>query len=266
VLSWRRRRRGVHSGTVYEPDAARSAGGVTPINWNCIPSLSGLVRDPDWDTGQVTDPTPQFARDPATAAYYEQRAPEYDDWYLSAGLFAPRSRPGWTEEVAEVIELIEALPAARTLDIACGTGFLTRHLRGLVIGLDQSPAMVRIAQTRLPKGVAIVGDALNLPFADSAFDRVFTGHFYGHLPPGERARFLAEARRVARELVVVDAARRPDRRAEQWDDRQLSDGSRHRVYKRFLTAAQLAGEIDGAPLLDGRWFVLARARRPERAT
>jgi ubiquinone/menaquinone biosynthesis C-methylase UbiE len=61
-----------------------------------------------------------------------------------------------------------------------------------VVGLDQSPAMVAVTQRRLSHGVAIVGDALALPFADDAFDRVLAGHFYGHLPPHERAVFMAE--------------------------------------------------------------------------
>lgn len=156
-------------------------------------------------------------------------------------------------------EFVASLPAVRTLDVACGTGFLTRHLRGQVVALDQSASMVAIAQQRLPDGVAIIGDALTLPFADNAFQRVFTGHFYGHLPDGERAAFLAEAGRVASELIVVDTARRDDRPAEHWEPRQLNDGSRHAVYKRYLTAEQLAQEIGGLPMIDGRWFVAARA-------
>jgi ubiquinone/menaquinone biosynthesis C-methylase UbiE len=159
------------------------------------------------------------------------------------------------------VALVAGLPPARTLDVACGTAFLTRHLRGLAVGLDQSPAMVAIAQSRLPDGVVLAGDALALPFADGAFDRVLTGHFYGHLPPDERATFLAEARRVAPELVVIDTARRPDRPAEGWEERVLDDGSRHRVFKRYLDAAELARELGGEVLLDGRWFVAARARR-----
>lgn len=209
----------------------------------------------------MSDPSPAFATDPRTAAYYEQRACEYDDWYESAGLFAARSRPGWRQEVAEIVALVTALPEARTLDVACGTGFLTRHLRGLVVALDQSPSMAAIAQARLPDGVAVVGDALRLPFADGAFQRVLTGHFYGHLPVGERAGFLCEARRVAPELIVIDTAHRTGRPAEHWDSRTLNDGSRHSVYKRYLTAGQLAQEIGGHPLLDGRWFVAARATR-----
>ncbi len=202
--------------------------------------------------------TAAFATDPATADYYDQRAAEYDEVYTGQGRFAERDRPGWAAELDRVIDLVRGLAPARTLDVACGTGFLTRHLRGFVVGLDQSPAMVAIAQARLPHGLAIVGDALRLVVADHAFDRVLTGHFYGHLPPDERATFLGEARRVASELIVVDSARRPDVDAEQWQVRVLNDGSRHRVFKRYLTSGQLAEEIGGQTLLDGTWFVVAR--------
>jgi SAM-dependent methyltransferase len=200
-----------------------------------------------------------FARDEPTHAYYERRAAEYDDWYDGTGRFAGRERPGWDDEVGAVVQLVAALAPVRTLDVACGTGFLTRHLRGLVVALDRSPSMVAIAQARLPGGVALTGDALALPFADGAFDRVFTGHFYGHLPPDERAAFLAEARRVAPELVVVDSAPRADEPREGWQERVLDDGSRHRVFKRFLTGPELAAELGGEPLLDGAWFSAARA-------
>lgn len=207
-------------------------------------------------------PEPAFAGDPATAAYYEERAPEYDDWYLGRGAFAERSRPGWHDEVEHVVELVAALSPARSLDVACGSGFLTRHLRGMVVGLDQSAAMVALTQARLPRGVALVGDALDLPFANGAFDRVLTGHFYGHLLAGERTASLAEARRVGGELLVVDSALREGVEPEEWQERVLDDGSHHRVYKRYLTGAQLADEIDGQVLLDGTWFVAARAVRP----
>jgi ubiquinone/menaquinone biosynthesis C-methylase UbiE len=208
-----------------------------------------------------------FARDTATHAYYEARAAEYDDWYESAGRFADRSRPGWDDEVARLVAVVAGLEPARTLDVACGTAFLSRHLDGLTVGLDQSPTMVAIAQGRLRDdgGVALTGDALALPFADGAFDRVLTAHFYGHLVPDERAAFLAEARRVAtQELVVIDSAPREDRPAEVWDERVLDDGSRHRVFKRFLDAEGLRRELgDGEVLLDGRWF--AAIRVPARA-
>jgi demethylmenaquinone methyltransferase/2-methoxy-6-polyprenyl-1,4-benzoquinol methylase len=207
----------------------------------------------------VDQRAPAFARDPATATYYDARAAEYDEWYLGRGRFAARERPGWDGEVAALVALVRSLPPARTLDVACGSGFLTRHLPGRVVGLDQSPTMVALARSRLPRGTALLGDALGLPFADGAFDRVFTAHFYGHLPPGERASFLREARRVAGELVVVDSAVRPGVPPELWQRRVLNDGSQHRVFKRYLSAAQLVDEIGGEVLLDGGWFVAARS-------
>jgi ubiquinone/menaquinone biosynthesis C-methylase UbiE len=209
-------------------------------------------------TGAMSDSAPVFARDAATADYYEQRAREYDEWYLAQGPFASLNPPAWHLEVSRLVGLVGGLPTARTLDVACGTGFLTRHLRGVTVGLDRSPAMVAIAQSRLPAGVAIVGDALSLPVADGAFDRVLAGHFYGHLPLDERTAFLSEARRVAGELVVIDTAMRPGAQPEQWVERMLNNGSRHRIYKRYLTGAQLAHELGGEVLLEGRSFVAAR--------
>ncbi|HVC14179.1 MAG TPA: class I SAM-dependent methyltransferase [Acidimicrobiales bacterium] len=201
---------------------------------------------------------PAFAEDPSTQRYYDQRAGEYDEWYLGEGLFAERDRPGWHEELQRLERLLEALEPGTTLDVACGTAFLSRHLPGGVLGLDRSPAMVSIARGRL--GRAAVADALALPVAAGSVTRVFTAHFYGHLPPEERARFLAEVRQVAVELVVVDTATRPGCPAEMVQERVLNDGSRHRVFKRFLSAGQLADEIGGSALFDGRWFVAAQTR------
>ena len=205
-----------------------------------------------------------FARDAATHAYYDARAAEYDEWYEGEGRFADRDRPGWAAEVEELVALVDGLAPARTLDVACGTAFLTRHLHGFAVGLDQSPAMVALAQERLPDGLALTGDALALPFADRAFDRVLTAHFYGHLVPEERAAFLAEAGRVASELVVIDSAPREGQPLEGWEARILNDGSEHKVFKRFLTTDVLLEELGeaggtGEALFSGRWFSAVRA-------
>jgi SAM-dependent methyltransferase len=207
-----------------------------------------------------------FARDPGTLAYYDARAGEYDEWYEGEGKFAARDRPGWDAEVADVVSVVAALPAARTLDVACGTAFLTRHLRGFVVGLDASEAMVAMAQRRLRNGLVVKGDALDLPFADGAFDRVLTGHFYGHLAGEERERFLAEARRVAPELVVVDSALREGVAPEGFQERTLNDGSRHQVYKRYLSPADLERELGAEILHAGTWFVVARNERRHKPT
>jgi demethylmenaquinone methyltransferase/2-methoxy-6-polyprenyl-1,4-benzoquinol methylase len=96
--------------------------------------------------------------------YYDTRAPEYDEWWLGRGQFAERDRPGWEEDVEFLIRAVARLPAACTLDAACGTGFLSRHLAGEVTGLDQSAQMVAIAREQVPDGTFVQGDALSLPF------------------------------------------------------------------------------------------------------
>jgi len=193
--------------------------------------------------------------------YYDRRATEYDDWYEGSGLFSTRARPGWEAELEALVGVVSGLPAGRVLDVACGTGYLTRYLHGPVFALDQSPRMVALAQKRLPGAHVLRGDALALPFRDARFDRVFTGHFYGHLQLEERRGFLAEARAIAPELIVVDAGPRGGEPREEWQTRVLSDGSRHHVYKRFFSGPSLAQELGGASVLhDGAWFVAVRSR------
>jgi ubiquinone/menaquinone biosynthesis C-methylase UbiE len=193
-------------------------------------------------------------------AYYEARAPEYDDWWLGLGRFDGLDRPHWDDELHELERTLSALPPARTLDVACGTGFLTRRLPGAITGLDQSAAMLEVASARVPGAGFVQSDALRLPFVDGAFERVFSSHFYGHLEEVERLRFLAEARRVAPELVVVDAAVRPDRERAGMQERILNDGSRWEVFKRYFEPEELTAELGGGEtLFAGRWFVAVRS-------
>jgi ubiquinone/menaquinone biosynthesis C-methylase UbiE len=192
--------------------------------------------------------------------YYDRRASEYDDWWRGQGLFSDRERPGWDEEVDVLAELIASLPPVRTLDVACGTGFLTRHLRGDVVGLDQSERMLAVARDQAPGARFVQGDALTLPFDDGEFDRLFTSYFYCHLEEEERLQFLTEARRVAPELVVVASVPGAGDPVERYEERMLQDGSRWTVFKRVFTGEQLAGELGGGEVLhEGRWFVVVRA-------
>lgn len=193
-------------------------------------------------------------------AYYDRRAPEYDDWYEGIGLYADRDRTGWDEELEQLASTLRSLPARRTVDVACGTGFLTRHLAGDLTCLDQSAAMLEITGDRVPHAELVESEAIPLPFADGAFERVFTGHFYGHLEEDDRLAFLGEARRVAPELVVVDTSIARSPVEEEWQERMLKDGSQWAVYKRFFSGEGLAQELGGGDVLfEGRWFVVVRA-------
>ena len=97
-------------------------------------------------------------------------------------------------------------------------------------------------------------------FPNASFGRVHASFFYCHLEEPERLRFLAEARRVAPELIVF-ASRPggPDEPLERWEERVLQDGSRWPVFKRVFEPETLAGELGGEVLHAGRWFVVARS-------
>ena len=193
-------------------------------------------------------------------AHFDERATEYDEWWLGTGRFAERERPGWSAEVEQLIGIVRALPPARVLDVGCGTGFLTQHLRGELVALDQSARMVEIAAARMPHARVLQGDVAPLPFDDGDFDRVFASHFLHHLSPDERAAFIVEAHRVGRELVVVEDVRHADAHAEKSHERAGNDGSRHHPHRHSFTAAELSTELGaGRVLHEGRWFMVVAA-------
>jgi ubiquinone/menaquinone biosynthesis C-methylase UbiE len=198
--------------------------------------------------------------DDVMRAHFDHAAAGYDDWWLGTGRFAERDRPGWSAEVEQLIGVLQSLPPARVLDVACGTGFLTQHLRGQVVGLDQSAQMVEIAAARMPNARVVQGDIAPLPFDEGEFERVFTSHFFHHLAADRRAAFIAEARRVAHEIVIVEDVRSPDAPKEEWREVELGDGSRDRMHRHAFTAAELVTELGGGQVLhEGRWFVVVAA-------
>ncbi len=196
----------------------------------------------------------------AERAYYDRRAVEYDDWYLGLGRFQERIRPGWEQELAALKTALKSLHFGSSLDVACGTGFLTESLRGKVMGLDQSSSMLAVARSRMPGASFVRGDALALPFRSGQFDCLLAGHFYGHLDEPARRLFLTEAWRVSKSILVIDAAQRDDVPPEEYQERVLNDGSRHTVYKRYFTPQQMIAELGaGRTLHAGRWFVAVLA-------
>jgi ubiquinone/menaquinone biosynthesis C-methylase UbiE len=104
----------------------------------------------------------------------------------------------------DLVDLVPPAAGHRTLDVACGTGAVTRLLAervasaGRVLGLDTDPAMLAVARTMVPHpNVAwLSADAVGLPLDEGVFDFVFCQQGLQFFADPLRA--LREMRRVLR--------------------------------------------------------------------
>ena len=171
------------------------------------------------------------------------------------------SAPAGTRRSRELIAALRALPPARTLDVACGTAFLRRHLPGAVTGLDASAAMLAIARGRLPGGELVQGDALDPPFPGRRL-RARRGRSLLR-PPGRAASGRGSSRRRgAWRRSCWSSTRRAARtcRPSGWTRASSRDGSRHEVFKRWFEPDALVDELGGGTVVHaGGWFVAVLA-------
>jgi SAM-dependent methyltransferase len=131
----------------------------------------------------------------STQRGYDLLAPKFD--------YTPFRTP---DAITRVVgqRLARRGPFGDGLDLCCGTGVGLRLLRPLcarrVVGLDFSAGMLAEARRQLGQraGVALVqGDALALGFVE-AFDVVTSFGAFGHIPPREERRLVADVFRALR--------------------------------------------------------------------
>jgi ubiquinone/menaquinone biosynthesis C-methylase UbiE len=85
-------------------------------------------------------------------------------------------RPGhdsyWRYHRDQFLQLLPS-PRRQTVDIGCGEGRLTRHLKDLghrIVGIDASPSMVAAARELDPSMDIRLADAAALPLEDAGAD------------------------------------------------------------------------------------------------
>lgn len=117
--------------------------------------------------------------------------PEAYDQLLGPPKFSPYAR--------ELARRVAAQAPAAVLEVAAGTGLLTRALldEGLsVTATDLNAPMVAYGLTHVPGAAWSQADALDLPFDDGQFDAVACGFGVMFFP--DKRRGFAEAKRVLR--------------------------------------------------------------------
>src|SRR5689334_20162188 len=103
-----------------------------------------------------------------TAPAFSGSIPEYYERHLVPVLFDPYA--------ADLVARVAVRDGLRVLELACGTGVVTRHLRAAlpdtatIVATDLSPAMLALAAKAIPDGVIWQrADAQALPFDDASF-------------------------------------------------------------------------------------------------
>lgn len=122
--------------------------------------------------------------------------PEFYERHLRFAFFEP---------YAEDLAARAAGAEGDFLELACGTGILTRQLLARLgpgarlTATDVNPPMIEEARRRVPEDPRVAwrpADMTALPFEDGAFDGLFCQ--FGVMFPGDKGKVFAEARRVLR--------------------------------------------------------------------
>jgi SAM-dependent methyltransferase len=193
--------------------------------------------------------------------YYDRRTTERLPGIANAhaywnGLGVNVSIQDIVADAHQLEQCLRELPPTRFVDVGAGPGSFTGFLPGPGLAIDQSQRALKALRALVPHVPVVRADALQLPLADRSVDRLFAAHLYGLLLPEERMDLLAEARRVAREVLILDAGRPEGVQAAEWQERRLSDGTQYRVFRRHFDAKTLAAEVGGEVLFDGTFYVL----------
>jgi ubiquinone/menaquinone biosynthesis C-methylase UbiE len=119
------------------------------------------------------------------------------DYNLIAKEFSEKRKEIW-EELKFLFDNLKE--GEKVLDLGCANSRwypLFKEKKVDYFGLDSSENLIEIARKNFPEAKFFVGDALNLPFSDSFFDKVYAIALFHHIPSVEfRLKFLKEAKRV----------------------------------------------------------------------
>ena len=210
-------------------------------------------------------------------AYYSKRAAEYESIYH-------RDDPVRQSEQSQVKDELRTLFKDRkVLDVACGTGYWTEtiaQVARVVTGIDVSPEVLEIAQSKGLAARFIPGDAYQLAAVEGDFDSSCANFWFSHVEKANMSKFLTGLQqRLPPDAVIfmadnvyipglggvlVSKPGSPD----TYKLRELSDGSRYEIVKNYYSREELetalAGFANGLRIEFGQcfWWLVYRNKKP----
>lgn len=158
--------------------------------------------DPSPTAASRVAPTAQHARDGVDPASRADRAQSFEH---GAQVYA-QVRPEYPPQAVEWLLPEDAGPGTHVLDLAAGTGKLTRSLlaRGLqVTAVEPSAAMRAELERALPAATALPGTAESIPLEDASVDAVVVGQAWHWFSPEPAAAEIARVLRPGGRLGIV---------------------------------------------------------------
>ncbi|MDA0162345.1 class I SAM-dependent methyltransferase [Solirubrobacter ginsenosidimutans] len=126
---------------------------------------------------------------------------------LDAARVYDRGRPGYAPELAPwLAEELGLSRSSRVLDLAAGTGQLSRLLMplvGSVVAVEPAAAMREVLASRVPGAEVVEGVAEQLPLADGSIDAAVVGNAFHWFDADVALRELARVLRPGGGLAIV---------------------------------------------------------------
>jgi ubiquinone/menaquinone biosynthesis C-methylase UbiE len=191
-------------------------------------------------------------------AYYDQRAPEYEEAYtLGTGTASIQNPEVFKAEARALAGIVQRIARGRIMDLACGTAYwLPEYAPNCshITLFDQSDRMLTEARAKanrlgvIDRCVVLRGDFFDHVFEPAAYDTVLAGFFLSHLTEAQEHSLFDALRAMldsSGRFLILDSAwslerARFNRRVEH-QPRRLNDGTTFEIYKRYCDRNDIAG-------------------------
>jgi ubiquinone/menaquinone biosynthesis C-methylase UbiE len=182
-------------------------------------------------------------------AYYDERAPEYDEIYMGAGSGMPEPET-YRRDVATVSGVVSSFGRGHLIDIGCGTGYwFPYYVRNCseVTLIDQSRRMLVECQKKVSEQLTGVdvhfvrGDFFDIRFLARIFDSSLVAFVISHLTEDNADVFFEKLTGILKtgsEILWIDGAwssmRENYREKIGLQTRTLNNGRSFTIYKRYF--------------------------------